>query len=476
MKKHLSLLFMAVMAIVSCQKFDDSEIWNKLNEHDTRIAYLEELCKAMNADIVNIQTLVTALESNDYIVNASPLVSGDGYTFIFKSGKSIVIYDGKDGQNGLNGADGVTPVISVKQDADGIYYWTVNGEWLIVDGKKVKASATDGLNGENGLNGIDGITPKFKIEDNYWYISYDNEKTWEKLGKATGSNGLDGVNGEDGDSLFKKVFVEDGYVCFEMDDENNTIIKLPLQKETTLEVTLNEAGKLRTVVSPEEARVTTKLKINGKINNADMTYIQHFTCLIELDLHEATFDEVVEGYPSVFYLNPYRDKLVNRTLYRVFLPNLNEGGAIYSHCSNLEYIIVPSQETYSWYFDSESDIDMSFCPMLHTLEYSEGVVEIPSDCRTYYANKGVSHYYNEDSKYSNIILPSTTETVSSTFMRYKLQNLSNTWVYEMSDCVVTCKAVTPPIVSSISGRTYNYINCTLYVPRESLNAYKEHSV
>ena len=47
------------------------------------------------------------------------------------------------------------------------------------------------------------------------------------------------------------------------------------------------------------------------------------------------------------------------------------------------------------------------------LKYSEGVVEIPSDCRTYYANKGVSHYYNEDSKYSNIILPSTTETVSS---------------------------------------------------------------
>ena len=82
------------MAFLSCNKFDDSQIWDKLNDHENRILLLEELCKKLNADIINLQTVVTALETNDYIVNASPLATGDGYTLIFRSGKSIVIYNG----------------------------------------------------------------------------------------------------------------------------------------------------------------------------------------------------------------------------------------------------------------------------------------------------------------------------------------------------------------------------------------------
>ena len=98
MKKILMFILMVIGVAISCNKFDDSEIWDKLNDHESRIAYLEDLCKKMNTDIVNLQTLVTALDAGDYIVNASPLVTGDGYTFIFKSGKSVVIYNGKDGK------------------------------------------------------------------------------------------------------------------------------------------------------------------------------------------------------------------------------------------------------------------------------------------------------------------------------------------------------------------------------------------
>jgi len=230
MKRLITLAIMAVCIVVSCSKFDDSAIWDKLRDHESRIAYLEEVCKKMNTEIVNLQTIVTALETNDYIVNASPLATGDGYTFIFKSGKSVVIYNGKDGvdgtdgKDGKDGIDGVAPTISVMKDVDGIYYWTVNNEWLLVNGQKVKASATDGKDGENGTDGIDGsngndgITPKFKIEEDYWYISYDNGESWEKLGKATGNNGLDGINGEDGDSIFQKVTQDDKYVYFYLTD------------------------------------------------------------------------------------------------------------------------------------------------------------------------------------------------------------------------------------------------------------------
>ena len=475
MKKYLSLLFVVMMTIVSCQKFDDSKIWDKLNDHETRIAYLEEVCKNMNTSIVNLQTVVTALETNDYIISASPLVTGDGYTFLFKSGKSIVIYNGKDGQNGTNGTNGATPVISVRQDTDGYYYWTVDGDWLIVDGKKVKAAATDGENGENGTNGVDGITPKFKIEEDYWYVSYDNGQTWEKLGKATGNNGLDGIDGEDGDNLFKKVFVEDGYVQFVLNDEFGTIIKLPLQKETLLQVSIDNPGTLRTLVSSEEVRVTTKLKVSGDINNDDMKFLQHFTSLVELDLSQAVYQDDVN---YSFRLNPYGKTLINRTLSKVWLPTVTKNSSFYySYCSNLEHIIVSQDGDYQWGWTDDNGMD--FCPIMNTMEYAEGVKDIPSDVTLKYSayNQYGIEEVTIDSKYSIMILPSTTETVHYTFLRYDhyYQGGSN-HKFTMSDYTVVCKALTPPnFYTSYTNGTHIYDNCTLYVPSESIKAYKEHT-
>ena len=95
MKKSITLLLMTIGIAISCSKFDDTAIWDKLNDHEARLAYLEEICEKMNTDIINLQTIVTALETNDYIVNASPLATGDGYTLIFKSGKSLLTLNAK---------------------------------------------------------------------------------------------------------------------------------------------------------------------------------------------------------------------------------------------------------------------------------------------------------------------------------------------------------------------------------------------
>ena len=140
--------------------------------------------------------------------------------------------DGQNGTNGVDGKDGHTPQIGVKQDADGIYYWIVDGEWLLDDnGNKIKAVGKDGQDGQdgangndgqNGTNGTDGITPELKIENGYWYVSYDDGATWKQLGKATGEDGQDGINGtdgkdgQDGDSFFQSV----------TEDENNVYITL----------------------------------------------------------------------------------------------------------------------------------------------------------------------------------------------------------------------------------------------------------
>lgn len=62
----------------------------------------------------------------------------------------------------------------------------------------VGPAGADGKDGSNGENGKDGITPSFKIENDYWFVSYDNGNNWTELGKARGEDGQDGADGKDG--------------------------------------------------------------------------------------------------------------------------------------------------------------------------------------------------------------------------------------------------------------------------------------
>lgn len=55
--------------------------------------------------------------------------------------------------------------------------------------------------------GADGKTPVFNIEDGYLFNSYDNGKTWHKLGKVKGEDGVDGEDGATGAKLVSQVLV-----------------------------------------------------------------------------------------------------------------------------------------------------------------------------------------------------------------------------------------------------------------------------
>ena len=218
MKRLFTLCAIVIaVAVSSCSKFDDTEIWDKLNDHESRITALEELCKQMNTNINALQTLVEALEKRDYITNVSPVrKDGEviGYTISFADSDTITIY------NGENGKDGYVPNIGVMKDTDGIYYWTLDGEWML-DGKGNKIQA----NGVDGEDGIDGVTPRLKIENDYWYVSYDEGTTWIELGKATGEDGTDGNDGVDGDSIFSSVTEDDEYVYFNLNDGTSIVLK-----------------------------------------------------------------------------------------------------------------------------------------------------------------------------------------------------------------------------------------------------------
>ena len=260
MKRFLLYAMSAVMLFSCSDEYDDSSLWNSVNSLEGRVAQLEQLCKQMNTNISSLQTLVTAVQQNDYVKSVTPVSEGGktiGYTITFTKSAPITIYHGKDGEKGDTGATGATgqdghaPVIGVKQDTDGIYYWTLDGEWLTDEGNKIKAQGTDGKDGEDGKpgadgqpgtpgedgdkgqDGKDGITPKLKIENDYWFISYDNEESWTQLGKATGEDGQDGqdgkpgADGQDGDPMFADVDYTSSpdYVIFTL--LGGTQIKLP---------------------------------------------------------------------------------------------------------------------------------------------------------------------------------------------------------------------------------------------------------
>ena len=243
--------------------YDDTALWDQIKDHETRILKLETLCNQMNTNISSLQTIVNALQDKDYVTNVASVKENGkeiGYTITFSKSGSITIYHGKDG---ANGKDGYTPVIGVKQDSDGAYYWTVDGNWLTdAAGNRIPTTGKDGVDGSDGndgtdgQDGADGITPQLKIEESYWYISYDNGQTWDMLGKAVGEDGEDGT---DGDSFFKSVTQDEENVHITLAD--GTEFVLPKTRPENVIVELCELGEDSVIFNVEVLKNTVDLKV-----------------------------------------------------------------------------------------------------------------------------------------------------------------------------------------------------------------------
>jgi hypothetical protein len=262
MKKLLSLLVCGLLLFGCGDKYDDSALRNDLNDLENRVTKLEELCKQMNTNISSLQKIVDALQDNLSISKVEQI--SDGYIIYFSDGSTATIKNGKD--------SGTIPIIGVKQDTDGIYYWTLDGEWLTDEkGNKVKAQGTDGkdgvdgedgndgANGEDGVdgtNGKDGITPQLKIENGRWMLSMDNGKTWTDIGQATGADGTDGEDGVDGkdgtNGIFKSVTEDNDNVYFTLEDDS--VITIPKSDNSkfaiafdTTDIAILNGGESKTI-------------------------------------------------------------------------------------------------------------------------------------------------------------------------------------------------------------------------------------
>lgn len=543
----LSVVLATTLALTSCQ-FDDSALWSKLDEygqsikdHEQRISALEELCKQMNTNIEALQTLVDALEKRDYVTNVSEVRSNGeviGYTISFAYSDTITIYhgqDGKDGANGADGKDGYTPQIGVMKDIDNIYYWTLDGEWLLdAKGNKIKAvgtdgadgkdgqdgaNGTDGKDGQNGTNGSDGkdgqngtngtdgkdgadgqdgkdgITPQLKIENDYWYVSYDNGATWVQLGKATGedgqngANGADGENGKDGDSIFNSVTQDDEYVYFNLAD--GTMITLPKHDKENIQFEdlqvkaiccknwdTNNDGELSYAEAAAVETIGTVFQ--GNTNIIAFTELKYFTGITEIPAN------AFNGCTA---------------LWKVVLPENVQtiGKSAFAGCKGMNSFAIPDSVTLI------GEGAFSACSGLTSVTIPDSIISIEAEA------------FSSCSGLVNVVIPNSVTSIGGSAFEgctsltsitipnsitsigdYTLYNCSSLTSVTIPDSItsigeraiqgcsslkeVYCKPTTPPAIhyyywasTSFGGSFPFNSGMKIYVPRNSYDAYMQYS-
>ena len=260
----LSACLLAGPVLTSCQDdYDDTALWDTVNDLEQRLAALEEWQEQVNQ---NIQSLHQLINTTDYITSVTPYLEGGkevGYTITFLHSDPITIYHGKkgdkgdkgeqgdtgdkgeQGDKGDTGADGYTPQIGLtKGEADGNWYWTLDGQ-LMTDpqGNPIRANGIDGQDGADGEDGEDGAdgkpgqdgqdgkpgqdgqpgapapTPQIKLgstltggtyydndgtkqpspDSTAWYLSVDDGQTWYRITGDKGATGVTGPQGPAGD-------------------------------------------------------------------------------------------------------------------------------------------------------------------------------------------------------------------------------------------------------------------------------------
>lgn len=219
----LSLVSVLALFFTGCQEYDDTEIKGRVDNLESQVTELRLLVEKINSNLTSLVTAVDALNNQDQIVSVEKLPAGNGYTITFKKSGTITIYngekglDGKNGTDGLDGKDGKSPVISISQDSDGKYYWTLDGEWLLVNGQKVPATA-------------EVAVPKIKVEDGKFLFS-TNGTDWVVIGDA-GTSGI---------GLIKNVRedVENNSVIIELSDRE---IVIPKGQNFALVIKADEIG------------------------------------------------------------------------------------------------------------------------------------------------------------------------------------------------------------------------------------------
>ncbi len=237
-RKTLTLLLLAALTLAAC-KYDDSELWEQVNQNTEELAAQAARIAALEAwqaeTNTNIEALQTLLSTTDYITAVTPVVKDGvevGFTISFLNTPAITIYHGTKGDKGDKGD---TPQIGAAQGDDGNWYWTLNGEFLTdTDSNPIRANGTQGEQGPAGDDaplpqlatgtklteqGVNTDSQNEDIEPDAIYLSVDGGKTWTRVSGEDGEKGDTGDTGPKGDSVFESVVTTNtDYVTFKLAD------------------------------------------------------------------------------------------------------------------------------------------------------------------------------------------------------------------------------------------------------------------
>lgn len=284
----------ALFAAVAC--YDDSALRKDIEALTLRVTELENDVKT---NVSAIEELVAAVANKFTIVSVTD--GKDGYTILFSNGTEAVI------TNGINGTNGeAAPVLGVMKEGD-VYYWTLGGEPLLIDGAKVPVS------------GADGKSPQFKIEDNVWMVSYDGS-AWAPV-PVTGSQDRFSMEETDSEYVFNfgaasiripkaDVFaikvtsdaldikagmtVTFNYELIGADETTHVVVE-----SKNIEAVLNETDKTVTVKAPDvisDAYVLVKA-----VRNSDSKYSAQYISIRKMDAY-GTFGGYIVSHENE-YLN-----------------------------------------------------------------------------------------------------------------------------------------------------------------------------
>lgn len=211
--KVLKLLFIIMILSLlnsNCSKYNDGEVWDKINSLDMRITAIENQLKSINANIISLSTLYKTLENRRYVSEITE--QDDGYSITFSDGSKLSIKDGADGSNGTD-----APVLNVLL-YNGKYYWTqtINGvtSWLTDDNGNLVPTS-----------GADAVTPLLKIDsDGFWIVSYNNGQSYSRIIDEYGK--FVKASGKDGDSMFQSVNISEDELRIVLADGTEIIIPI----------------------------------------------------------------------------------------------------------------------------------------------------------------------------------------------------------------------------------------------------------
>lgn len=230
MKNQLYLFSILLLFLTGCQAINSEidELYQEIEDLKGRQSRIEAALDEINSSLNSLHEIISALQSGVYIKSITDIDLG--HIIYLSNGESLEIHDGVDGE------DGYSPLISVKADELGVYYWTIDGDFYLNDsGERVRA---------------DGITPLFDIRDDYWFISYDNGQNWKQLDKAVGRDGKDGLPG---DEIFREVQYVPGSSSAIFVLKDGSSISVPCYQ--AISISFNTADNVTGIASGETIKV-----------------------------------------------------------------------------------------------------------------------------------------------------------------------------------------------------------------------------